>query len=61
MFINPGIMAVMGGMVIFFASLSWPQPVSSLLEIGKMTIPLSMILLGSLLKNVTSNEILIFT
>ncbi len=54
-------MAVMGGMVIFFASLSWPQPVSSLLEIGKMTIPLSMILLGSLLKNVTSNEILIFT
>ncbi|WP_158736303.1 AEC family transporter [Alteribacillus sp. YIM 98480] len=60
-FINPGIMAVMGGVVIFFAPFSWPHPVSSLLEsIGKMTIPLSMILLGSLLKNVTSNDIVIY-
>ncbi|MFB4164101.1 hypothetical protein ACE1TI_09735 [Alteribacillus sp. JSM 102045] len=47
--------------MIFFTPLSWPQPVSSLLEsIGKMTVPLSMILLGSLLKNVTGKGILFY-
>ncbi|SDH03373.1 hypothetical protein SAMN05192534_101392 [Alteribacillus persepolensis] len=58
-FVNPGIAAVIIGLIIFFAPFHWPLAASRLLEdVGKMTIPLSMILLGSLLVSVRYDKVI---
>lgn len=52
-FLNPGILSTLIGLVIFFLPIEWPVTVSSGLEsVGKMTIPLSMMLIGILIANV---------
>lgn len=48
--LNPGALASLTGLVLFFFQVSWPQPIFRLLEwTGGVTTPLSMILVGSLL------------
>lgn len=57
-FFNPGIVSTLLGMIILFTPLSFPDTISHTLNsIGKMTIPLSMILIGSLLANISMNHI----
>jgi malate permease and related proteins len=52
-FLNPGILSILTGMVIFLLPVGLPDVISNGLEmIGKMTIPLSMIVVGSLIANV---------
>lgn len=56
-FLNPGILSTFIGLMILILPLSWPAPISNGLEsIGKMTIPLSMMMIGSLVANVKYSE-----
>lgn len=56
--LNPGIAATMIGIIIFFLPVRLPAVAAQTLEsIGKMTIPLSMMLIGSLLAEVKGNEL----
>lgn len=53
LFLNPGIVSTITGLIIFLSPISWPSMISDGLEIvGKMTIPLSMIIIGSLIADV---------
>ncbi|WP_019394241.1 AEC family transporter [Priestia filamentosa] len=57
-FFNPGILSTIAGLLIFLLPIGFPQFVSDILNtIGKMTIPLSMILIGSLLKNIKVKDV----
>lgn len=50
---NPGIISTLLGFIIFVTPLTWPAVLASGLEsLGKTTIPLSMIVIGSLVANV---------
>ncbi|NEU32203.1 AEC family transporter [bacterium LRH843] len=52
-FLNPGILSTLTGLVILLLPIGWPDTIANGLEIvGKMTIPLSMIIIGSLIANV---------
>jgi len=52
-FLNPGILSTLAGLVIFLLPIGLPDVISNGLEmVGKMTIPLSMIIVGSLIANV---------
>ncbi|OLS36027.1 hypothetical protein BTR22_13660 [Alkalihalophilus pseudofirmus] len=56
LFWNPGIIATTLGLVIMLLPFGWPSPVSSLLlTLGELTMPLSMLLIGSLLAGLTSS------
>lgn len=58
-FLNPGILSTIAGLVIFLLPLNWPPMISNGLEmVGKMTIPLSMIIIGSLIANVKGVSLL---
>ncbi|MFD1849599.1 AEC family transporter [Oceanobacillus bengalensis] len=51
--INPGILSTLIGVVIFLLPIGWPVIISDGLEsVGKMTIPLSMMIIGMLIANV---------
>ncbi|KGR91325.1 hypothetical protein CD30_06795 [Ureibacillus massiliensis 4400831 = CIP 108448 = CCUG 49529] len=56
LFLNPGIISTIVGLVIFILPpISWPNMISDGLEmVGKMTVPLSMIIIGSLIANIKS-------
>ncbi|GAB3055318.1 AEC family transporter [Virgibacillus ainsalahensis] len=57
-FLNPGVLSTSIGLAILFLPISWPEILANSLEsVGKMTIPLSMILIGSLIANVTYKDI----
>ncbi|AXI08783.1 auxin efflux carrier [Oceanobacillus zhaokaii] len=59
-FLNPGILSTLTGVLIFLLPISFPVVISDGLEIvGKMTIPLSMLLIGSLMANVKYKELII--
>lgn len=48
--VNPGILATLTGLVTLFLPIGWPVVLQGAFEhVGRMTIPLSMILIGSLL------------
>lgn len=50
LFLNPGILATLIGLVMLFLPFSWPDMLLRTFEdVGQMTVPLSMILIGSLL------------
>lgn len=50
LFLNPGILATLIGLVMLFLPFSWPDMLLRIFEdVGQMTVPLSMILIGSLL------------
>lgn len=51
-FLNPGIISVVIGMLIFVFSVKLPYPVSKTLDmLGAMTVPLSMLIVGAVLAN----------
>lgn len=57
--LNPGILSTLTGLIIFLLPIRWPDMISNGLEIvGKITIPLSMIIIGSLIANVKIVSIL---
>lgn len=57
-FLNPGILSTIAGLVILFLPVTLPVILSRTLEsVGKMTIPLSMIIIGSLIANVNYKDI----
>jgi malate permease and related proteins len=50
--LNPGFLSTIVGMIIFILPIGWPDMISKGFEmIGKMTIPLSMLVIGSLIAN----------
>lgn len=58
--LNPGVLATSIGLVIFFLPISFPEVVSDGLEmVGKMTIPLSMLMIGSLIASVKGQSVFI--
>lgn len=59
---NPGILATLVGMSMLFLPFNWPVVVLETLDsVGKMTIPLSMILIGSLLAEIKLNDLYKFS
>lgn len=51
--VNPGILATVFGLIFLFLPFRWPVFLANTLEgVGKMTVPLSMILVGALVANV---------
>lgn len=57
-FLNPGILATMTGLMLFLLPIHLPEIVSkSLGSIGNMTIPLSMMLIGCLCAKVTTKDL----
>ncbi|USK53254.1 AEC family transporter [Cytobacillus solani] len=57
-FLNPGILSTFVGLILFLLPVNLPVMVSSGLEsVGKMTIPLSMMLIGSLVANVNYKDL----
>lgn len=57
-FINPGLVAIIIGFILFLFSIELPYPIYRTLEImGSLTTPLAMIFIGSILADVKSTEI----
>lgn len=58
-FLNPGLLAVLAGLVIFFLSWHLPAPVARAFDmLGATTTPLSMILIGSMLAGMPFREVI---
>src|SRR5699024_9836781 len=58
LFFNPGILSTLVGLLMLLMPFSWPVPLLDTFEsVGKMTIPLSMILIGSLLAEIQWHEL----
>ncbi|WP_010529511.1 AEC family transporter [Lentibacillus jeotgali] len=56
-FLNPGVLSTLTGMVVLFLPISWPGLFTDTFEsVGKMTVPLSMILIGSLIANISYKD-----
>ncbi|SFE24542.1 hypothetical protein SAMN05216238_11128 [Lentibacillus persicus] len=52
-FLNPGFLSTIIGLAVFLLPIGWPAMLSTGLEtVGKMTIPLSMMMIGILIANV---------
>ncbi|ALX49767.1 AEC family transporter [Lentibacillus amyloliquefaciens] len=57
LFLNPGVFSTLIGMLVLFLPTSWPGLLTDTFEsVGKMTVPLSMILIGSLIANMSYKE-----
>lgn len=55
--VNPGILATTVGLLLLFIPFTWPAFIAGTLEnVGKMTVPLSMILVGALVANVQAKS-----
>lgn len=58
-FLNPGIISTITGLILLFLPFSLPESISRGLEsVGKMTIPLSMMMIGILIANVDMKHFL---
>lgn len=58
LFFNPGILSTFIGVVMLFLPFQWPTSILDTFEsVGKMTIPLSMILIGSLLADINKEQL----
>ncbi|HLR51905.1 MAG TPA: AEC family transporter, partial [Candidatus Avamphibacillus sp.] len=58
LFLNPGILSTLIGLFMLFLPFTWPAPLLDTFDsVGKMTIPLSMILIGSLLADIQWHEL----
>lgn len=58
LFFNPGILSTLIGLGMLFLPYNWPSPLLETFEsVGKMTIPLSMILIGSLLAEIPWHDL----
>ena len=61
LFFNPGILATLVGVCMLFLPFSWPDMILTTFEdVGKMTIPLSMILIGSFLADIQMKDFLLY-
>ena len=61
LFFNPGILATLVGVCMLFLPFSWPDMILTTFEgVGKMTIPLSMILIGSFLADIEMKDFLLY-
>ena len=61
LFFNPGILATLLGVSMLFLPFSWPDMILTTFEgVGKMTIPLSMILIGSFLADIEMKDFLLY-
>ena len=59
--LNPGILSTFVGLGMMLLPYEWPSPLLNLFEsVGKMTIPLSMILIGSLLANLGRRKLRLY-
>jgi malate permease and related proteins len=59
-FLNPGILSTITGLIILFTPITLPDMLSKTLEsVGKMTIPLSMMMIGILIANVNHKKIIL--
>lgn len=57
-FLNPGIISTIGGIILLFSPVRFPIVIASTLEnIGKMTIPLSMLIIGCLIADIDLNRV----
>lgn len=57
LFLNPGILSTFVGIGMLFLPFTWPLPLVTTFEsVGMMTIPLSMLLIGSLLADISWQE-----
>lgn len=55
---NPGILSTVIGIILFFLPFGWPSVISTGLEmIGKMTVPLSMMIIGILIANIQTKSL----
>lgn len=53
LFFNPGILSTLVGLIMLFLPFAWPAPLLTTFEdVGKATIPLSMIMIGILLSEI---------
>lgn len=58
LFFNPGILSTIIGLIMLFLPFNWPEPLLETFEtVGKMTIPLSMLLIGSLLAEINLQDL----
>lgn len=58
LYFNPGIMSTLIGLAMMLLPFNWPGPLLATFEsVGKMTIPLSMILIGSMLADMRWYEL----
>ncbi|MDY0395898.1 AEC family transporter [Virgibacillus halophilus] len=58
LFFNPGILSTLIGLGMLFLPFSWPAPILNTFEsLGKVTIPLSMILIGSMLADIQREDL----
>jgi predicted permease len=58
LFLNPGVISTTLGTIILFSPFQWPTILSQTFEVvGKMTIPLSMLLIGCLLAEVNHKQL----
>ncbi|MBN6205436.1 AEC family transporter [Ralstonia pickettii] len=56
-FFNPGILSTLIGLFIFILPVHWPAVLSSIFKsVGSTTIPLSMLLIGALIANMSLNN-----
>jgi len=61
LFFNPGIVATLVGVCMLLLPFSWPDMIlKTFEEVGKMTIPLSMILIGSFLAEIEMKDLLLY-
>ncbi len=57
-FLNPGIISVLTGLVIFIFSIPLPVPIAKTMEtVGSMTTPLSMLMIGAILADMDFHEL----
>lgn len=57
-FFNPGIISTVIGLIILCTPLRWPSLIGQTLNsVGQMTIPLSMLVIGSLIASISTKEI----
>lgn len=60
--LNPGILSTFIGLCMFFLPFDWPPIFLETFEsVGKMTIPLSMILIGSLLAEIRGHDLRLYS
>lgn len=62
LFFNPGILSTLIGLVMLFLPFQWPAPLLTTFEdVGKATIPLSMILIGNLLAEIKWRDFITYS
>ncbi|MCJ7842347.1 AEC family transporter [Lederbergia sp. NSJ-179] len=60
-FLNPGLVSTLIGLIVFIFPFHWPLVILGGLEsVGKMTVPLSMLLIGSIFVRVRTKDVFVY-